>query len=640
MTEPALREYHIILKRYDDLDEFYYDMEHEGGNLYIPNRCVECSDRVPGSRVTKYMLTDEEAELVAKDPRVEAVELNFEDSGIIPAPMSAAPIQSGTQWDKSDIVNSTMLNWGLVRCTQDRPTPTINYEYPNGICLSSELSHYNNKPVGFKVLLYDELKLVTKIGTGNNWSESPGYWEIPDLTQIPSGNVWGLYGANPADPADTGYYKTAIDAVVQLNATGKNVDVVILDGGIVNPSHPEFQRNPDGTGGSRVIQYNWFQHNQELGIGSNGNYSYDLSRVDSHATHVTGTVAGITQGWAKEANIYNIDFYNNNALRYILAFHRNKPINPLTGRRNPTICNNSWGNFVPGGGKFFDINSSSTVSRISQVVYNGTVYNKPATGNFTKQQLFQWKLYPFTSSGYVNSPTIATLYKELMNGGVVCVAAAGNSAFNAVKKTHPSYENTITLTGTAPSGFTPAGTYKYMQGPSPGASDDEEQRLMIGALDVTPWDWKTNFSTTGEVVDLHAPGYNIMSSYINEPNIRNAVTDSRNNSFFLQKLQGTSMATPQVCGIIACLAEHYPHWTNKEFKEYLIGTAETGSIAESTFTVGLSNSDYFLLHHLQDSPNRIVRFRRQRPIDGVTWPRTTHGLRKNGTYPRLKPGRK
>lgn len=141
---------------------------------------------------------------------------------------------------------------------------------------------------------------------------------------------------------------------IDLPYTGKNVDVVILDDDAWQPDHPEFA---DSNGNSRVIAYDWYQHAEEVGdtanIGNTFTYNHDTNN-GFHNIHVAGTVAGKTQGWAKDANIYflglafsgNSSLYNvstNIAFDYIRAFHRNKPINPVTGRKNPTIVNNSWG---------------------------------------------------------------------------------------------------------------------------------------------------------------------------------------------------------------------------------------------------------------------------------------------------------
>ena len=65
--------FQITLKRGEDIDAFYDDMETPGGALHIPDRTVECSDRRPTSRTTGYMLTMEEAQEVAADDRVQQV---------------------------------------------------------------------------------------------------------------------------------------------------------------------------------------------------------------------------------------------------------------------------------------------------------------------------------------------------------------------------------------------------------------------------------------------------------------------------------------------------------------------------------------------------------------------------------------
>ena len=56
-----------------------------------------------------------------------------------------------------------------------------------------------------------------------------------------------------------------------------------------------------------------------------------------------GTIAGQHYGWAPEANIYALQLLNGHSgttpipylleFDYLRAFHRNKPINPVTGRK-------------------------------------------------------------------------------------------------------------------------------------------------------------------------------------------------------------------------------------------------------------------------------------------------------------------
>jgi hypothetical protein len=173
----------------------------------------------------------------------------------------------------------------------------------------------------------------------------------------------GYEGDGVGTPSQTG--------TINLTQTGKNVDVVIVDGNGIVFNHPEYAVNADGTGGSRAISYNWAQHNPQVTGGAAGTYTYGTS---DHATHVAGTVAGNTQGWARKANIYTIFYYagavgNDNfpfVMDYVREFHRTKSINPATGRKNPTITNNSWGMSI--------FPSEWSLSDITAVTYRGTRY--------------------------------------------------------------------------------------------------------------------------------------------------------------------------------------------------------------------------------------------------------------------------
>ena len=117
---------------------------------------------------------------------------------------------------------------------------------------------------------------------------------------------WGLYRINKgATVSNWGSDGTTEISNRDLHTTwsGKNVDVVMVDSHL-NVNHPEFAVNVDGSGGTRVVSYNWFQHKNSLGYSSHPtNYSYS-SINSSHGTHVAGTACGNTQGWARDANIY------------------------------------------------------------------------------------------------------------------------------------------------------------------------------------------------------------------------------------------------------------------------------------------------------------------------------------------------
>jgi len=215
--------------------------------------------------------------------------------------------QTSSNWDKSTSTTTNMKNWGLLRCYEDQQR--------------------------------------------SNWGGT------------------GFEGTGSGVPAQTG--------TIRLTQTGKNVDVVVVDGNGLVFGHPDYAVNSDGTGGSRAIQYNWYQHQTAVGGSGGSNYSY--SSTSDHATHVAGTVAGNTQGWARSSNIYNIFYYagaNGNTnfpfvMDYVREFHKTKSINPQTGRKNPTITNNSWGMSI--------FPNEWSLSDITAVTYRGVRYT-PAGG--------------------------------------------------------------------------------------------------------------------------------------------------------------------------------------------------------------------------------------------------------------------
>ena len=198
-------------------------------------------------------------------------------------------------------------------------------------------------------------------------------WGLLRCTEGVQRSGWGgtgYQGGGTGTPAQTG--------TITLTQTGRNVDVVICDLNGIVWNHPDFEVNDDGTGGTRAVQYNWYQHSAEIGNGANSTYTYG---VGDHSTHVAGTVAGNTQGWARSANIYNLYYDTGNpgnfsyVFDYIRAFHRNKTINNATGRKNPTIVNNSWGMSI--------FPSEWALTDITAVTYRGTRYTPAGSTVYT-----------------------------------------------------------------------------------------------------------------------------------------------------------------------------------------------------------------------------------------------------------------
>jgi hypothetical protein len=379
--------------------------------------------------------------------------------------------------------------------------------------------------------------------------------------------------------------------------SGKNVDVVILDSGTLNPNHPEFAVNANGSGGSRAVTFNWFIYNEWLNLGTNGQYSdtsyntYDAN----HAAHCAGIAAGNTYGWARSANIYSINYTvcpggNSatgfaNAFDYIRAFHVNKPVNPATNRKNPTIisCSDYWQHY------------ENSYTNIVTVNYRGTTHNAPA-GGFTQSQLATLGILDPIGNRtiYVDqrNATVDAAVARCIAAGVTVVSIAGNYGSYIDLPSGPDYNNYF-IDNTGAVVF-------YHQGSSPGAAPGV---ICVGNMNSTVVEQKATDSGNGPRVDVFAPGTSIISSLntsigATQLSTINAVTgnynlptvqDPRNPAFYVGKDSGTSMACPQVAGYLACMLEKYPTATPTQLYSFVANNASTGQLTSNVAGYGLNN---------------------------------------------------
>jgi hypothetical protein len=109
------------------------------------------------------------------------------------------------------------------------------------------------------------------------------------------------------------------------------------------------------------------------------------------------------------------------------------------------------------------------------------------------------------------------------------------------------------------------------------------------------------------------------------------ISDSRNASYRQDVYSGTSMASPQVCGVLACALEMYPAMTNGQARSYLIANAKQNQVFDAA--AGLSNT-----YSLINSPNRYLAHKQERPVSGGVYPKTDYFLRPTSgqVYPRTR----
>lgn len=492
----------VTLKKGVDVDAFIDEVISTGNNSpYVPSRPVELYNEKPESlRNVDFVMTREEADTLAQDPRVQAT-------------------RYGTK--KENGIETTLFTLG----------PTQAY---------------------------------TKQG-GAFWE--PGYVDMS----------WGMVQTN----SRTNQYTSGNVVYYQLpyTMTGNGVDFVIQDTGL-QVNHPEFI-SADGV--NRVQQVDWYALTGFSGTMPPNFYTDEYG----HGTHVCGTVAGNNYGWAREAAIYVMNILGVNAnstipvnvsFNMLRVWHTNKSIT-ATGYKRPTVVNMSWGYTVPS-------------QYATGGVYRGTPF-------FTAS----------TSVGIVDNGSHRMPYvvdsveadvEDCLDAGVILIGAAGNDSFKIDVPGGIDYDNTVN--------FNISGTIinnkPYMRGSSPSVNP---RVIKVGAVGMFPADptnpleQKGAYSMTGPGVSVYAPGTNIVSavSTIHNP-YQPVYPYPYNSSFRCTKSTGTSMAAPQVTGIVCNLLQSRPWYDPDRIRNFLMDNATKNRLTQT----GASGYNNFT--DLQGGPNNYL----------------------------------
>jgi plastocyanin len=432
-------------------------------------------------------------------------------------------------------------------------------------------------------------------------------------------SAWG-------DPTSTEIVSDSVDVF----NSGKHVDVVIVDDPVSYDSK-EWE-SPSQPGVSRFVQYQWFNELNAIvnSIDDDGQtepsgtitYGTNAASASYHGIHVTGTACGQHYGWAQEANIYNLAVTDSwpsgqqvGALLifdYLRAFHLNKPINTTTGKRNPTITNHSY------GGIYNMPNGSLAFGDVTQVVWQGVTYNagNPGPSGWTQAGVeadfglrFGVDTYPAWSSA------VAADVQDAIDDGVVIIGAAGNDNMLMAEVNDANWNNLVTING--------VGTIYLNRGAWPNSPDSGA--INVGALSDHSQFRRSTYTQFGPAIDVFAPGDDILSSYGN--------TGFPDNKYgagnYYYPIPGTSMASPQVCGVIACLATGKERFTQADARGYLNQYSVYGDMTFDVSGGGLNDNSC-----RQGSPNKYLHIQNPRAAAGFI--REQRGERTTGqTFPRI-----
>ena len=403
---------------------------------------------------------------------------------------------------------------------------------------------------------------------------------------------WGLVRTNSlTNNYGTG---TTISEKYNYTLTGKGVDIVIQDSGI-QVDHPEFQ---DEFGNSRVQQINW---STESGVSftQNANHYRDY---DGHGTHVAGIAAGKTYGWAKNARIYAVklnglegsgDSGTGISITYafdcIKGWHNNKPIDPKTGVKRPTVVNMSWGYLT-------------YLGTITSLNYRGTTYTGTSIDTTTELANNYGLVTAGSGVANVRISSVDTDIQEMIDAGIVICVAAGNRSHKIDVSGGVDYDN-----------YYNDGDVNYYHR---GSSPYDNEALMVGNMDSTSnsstLDQKATSSETGPGVDIYAPGTNIMSCTSNTNRWGSGSQNYYLNSSYKQtNISGTSMASPQVAGVAALLLEANPKMTPAQIKSAILNNAgtvlySTGNNNDWTNNRSIKGGSAKILYNKFNSPTTLT----------------------------------
>jgi subtilisin family serine protease len=397
---------------------------------------------------------------------------------------------------------------------------------------------------------------------------------------------WGLFRLNSTINNTTSTTSGTLTYDYPLDGTG--VDVVIMDGGC-QVDHPDFQ---DANGVTRVQQIDWFAESGVVGTMPATFYTDN----DGHGTHCTGIAAGKTYGRAKNSRIYimtvaglavspTVGISPTPAFDCIKGWHANKPVDPATGYKRPTVVNMSWGYIA-------------VIQNVASITYQGTPTSSPTQGQYNALGLIGSYSPDYGAYIYGAPNSDADLdVSELLAEGVVLVGAAGNY-----------YQTLATYSATSTDNYNNywtnnVGTVRYyMRGGSPACAPGV---ICVGNVDSTyqsgTLEQKNVSSESGPRVDAWAPGTDIVSTTSNTNLYGATTTYPTNASFKIMSISGTSMASPNVAGLSAQLLQVYPTATPAQIRQKIIDT----STANTLYTTGLS-TDYTNYRSLHGGPNKFA----------------------------------
>lgn len=371
----------------------------------------------------------------------------------------------------------------------------------------------------------------------------------------------------------------------------------------------------------------------------NGDNNNANSAQGYHGTPCCSQTYGRQYGWAYNANKWHINaigYYSVSFESYfdiLKIFHQCKPYG-FDDNRDPTISSNSWGyRHTPLVEGYYHYRTAVTPLGVGASV--GIAYTSGDTPKFMSYFMDDERAAEVTSGH-----AALDAGKEMIDAGVIFVAAAGNQNQKTVSSIHPDYNNYYSendntyfrdATSTGPSGLNYQSIYNSLNrlgfplqiGNIGIGTTVYNRTIAIGALDddngTGTIERKTSYSSKGELVDcfaaadytlascdkwITASGFTTISRY--EESYTGAGMTSY-DSFF----SGTSSACPIAVGLLATKLEHNRNWGFADLKNWLQDENKVGLLTDQylyhgTETTTANDSNFMDLYNLDGAAPRVI----------------------------------
>jgi len=601
----------------DQWDELHKELI-EDGNLYEPvpvRRVTVVDDKLHSPTRGTYLLTDQEAEELKKDPRVKFINIDYsrydefkppkDELQATPPPLVnrySGTVKNYREFETSntlaaapDVTDSNRTGYQLLRC-QQKLDPWVDGALADNAVVDSNIQQYGTGK-NIDVVVADEGCWIGHPEFQNNCVLSS---DTLTSVELPNGYVGGnlLPGNGTCDVLDlvldSPYYIDPewFDADPDSRLTTRWDGTIVPVESVARTwwSNASQRSEKFANAGTVSISASYTRENV-----SGSNDTQPSFTDGEHGTPCGALTYGRTQGWAYNANKWMLDLYGTygsgieQGFDLTKLFHQLKPKNPLYGKQDPTIMSNSWG-----------YRSDKTPSAFNANVGNASTlyYTHRATANVsytTETGIAFLSSMGFPGDGgrwksEMKTNSLTTALDELIDSGVLFVCAAGNSSQKQVNDGHPDFDNYITATdgGTLENstlfefGVEVTGTTNRRGFPQQGGKFDDNgtinyKTINIGALDDDfngGLESKVSYSDRGNGITCYTPADGTLAankSYTNEgsrPDTYDGFTYNAGTAYDCA-FGGTSAACPVACGLIATVLEHNRDWTWREVLDWI-----------------------------------------------------------------------